>query len=87
MIKSNIQTTLFFFSPDMGWSCFFFSNIYFSIRNAYTHEEETFWERYPFEDTLEKADDLCEIGYTFQKNELIFKKISKTVGLQRFAEY
>ena len=33
------------------------------------------WESHPFDDTLEKADDLCEIGYTFQRNEVIYKKI------------
>ena len=38
--------------------------------------EESFWENRQFEDSLEKADDLCEIGYTFQRNEVIYKKIS-----------
>ena len=37
--------------------------------------EEAFWESHQFEDSLEKADDLCEIGYTFQRNEVIYKKI------------
>ena len=46
-------------------------------------DEETFWENHPFENYLEKADDLCEIGYTFQKNEIIYKKIS---GKKWFAE-
>ena len=45
--------------------------------------EEAFWESHQFEDSLEKADDLCEIGYTFQKNEIIYKKIS---GKKWFAE-
>ena len=26
---------------------------------------------------LEKADDLCEIGYNFQRNEIIYKKIGE----------
>ena len=30
-------------------------------------QEEIFLERHPFEDPSEKADNLCEIGYTFQK--------------------
>ena len=38
---------------------------------------KSFWENHPFEDTLEKADDLCEIGYNFQRNEIIYKKISE----------
>ena len=46
--------------------------------NRFTQEEEEiFWERHPFEDPSEKADDLCEIGYTFKKNEIIYKKISE----------
>ena len=36
-----------------------------------------------FENSLEKADDLCEVGYTFQKNEIVYKKIS---GKKWFAE-
>ena len=39
-------------------------------------DEENFWESHPFQNSLEKADDLCEIGYTFQRNE-IYKKISE----------
>ena len=46
-------------------------------------DEESFWENHQFEDSLEKADDLCEIGYTFQRNEVIYKKIS---GKKWFAE-
>ena len=42
----------------------------------FTIDEESFWN-HPFEDTLEKADDFCEIGYTFQRNEVIYKKISE----------
>ena len=40
-------------------------------------DEESFWENRQFEDSLEEADDLCEIGYTFQRNEVIYKKISE----------
>ena len=40
-------------------------------------EEEAFWESHQFEDSLEKADDLCDVGYTFQRNEIIYKKISQ----------
>ena len=40
-------------------------------------DEERFWESHPFEDPSEKADDFCEIGFTFQKNEIIYKKISE----------
>ena len=43
-------------------------------------DEEAFWESH---DSLEEADDLCEIGYTFQRNEIIYKKIS---GKKWFAE-
>ena len=75
MNKSNIQTILFHFFAAYG-AVNFFSNICFSIGKALTREEETFWERHPFEDNLEKADDLCEIGYTFQKS-------LKRVGLQK----
>ena len=40
-------------------------------------DEETFWVSRQFENSLEKADDLCEIGFTFQKNEIIYKNISR----------
>ena len=43
-------------------------------------DEEAFWESFQFEDSLEKADDLCEVGYTFQRNEIIYKKISQKSG-------
>ena len=46
-------------------------------------DEESFWENRQFEDSLEEADDLCEVGYTFQRNEIIYKKIS---GNKWFAE-
>ena len=45
--------------------------------------EEAFLESHQFEDSLEEADDLCEIGYTFERNEVIYKKIS---GKKWFAE-
>ena len=78
MDKSNIQTILFHFFVVYG-VLESFSKMYFSNRNELTQEkeEEIFWERHPFEDPLEKAGYLCEIGYTFQKNEIIYKKISE----------
>ena len=55
----------------------FFKNVYFVFFHKYfASDEELFWENHPFESSLEKADDLCEIGYTFQRNEIIYKKIS-----------
>ena len=53
---------------------------FFYIKKRYffnDEEEEEFWEMPHLEDVLEKVDDLCEIGYTFQKNEIIYKKISE----------
>ena len=47
------------------------------IRKYFKSDQERFWESHPFEDSLEKADDLCGIGYNFQRNEIIYKKISK----------
>ena len=46
------------------------------IMNRFFCEEE-FWESHQFEDSLEEADDLCEIGFTFQRNEVIYKKIGE----------
>ena len=43
----------------------------------FLNDEESFWENRQFDDSLEKADDLCEISYTFQRNEVIYKKISR----------
>ena len=40
-------------------------------------DEEAFRERRQFENPLEKADDLCEVGYTFERNGIIYKKISQ----------
>ena len=54
-----------------------------AIYNRFICDEESFWENRQLEDSLEKADDLCEIGYTFQRNEIIYKKIS---GKEWFAE-
>ena len=59
------------------------------LKEFYNHficeksDEESFWESHQFEDSLETADDLCEVGYTFQRNEIIYKKIS---GNKWFAE-
>ena len=45
----------------------FFEDIYFPFLHKYfASDEELFRESHPFESSL-KADDLCEIGYTFQK--------------------
>ena len=52
----------------------FFEDIYYRFICS---DEEAFWESRHFEDSLEKADDLCEVGYNFQKNEIIYKKISE----------
>ena len=77
MDKSKIKTILFGFFGVYGafsllsYICFLFT------REYVTSDEERFWESHPFEDTLEKADDFCEIGYTFQRNEIIYKKISE----------
>ena len=35
------------------------------------------WSGRRFDDTLEKADDLCEVGFTFQRNDFIYKKIDQ----------
>ena len=40
-------------------------------------DEEIFWESHQFENSLEKFGDLCEVGHTFQRNEIIYKKISE----------
>ena len=62
----------------------FFEDIYFLFLHKYfASDEELFWENHPFESASEKADDFCEIGYTFQRNEIIYKKIS---GKKWFAE-
>ena len=50
-------------------------------------EEEAFWESHQFEDSLEKADELCEVGYTFQRNEMIYKKISEKKWLAELLPY
>ena len=47
-------------------------------------DEESFWENHQFEDSLEKADDLCEIGFTFQRNEVIYKKSLEKSGLRKY---
>ena len=50
-----------------------------AIYNRFICEEAS----HQFEDSLEEADALCEIGYTFQRNEISYKKIS---GKKWFAE-
>ena len=39
-------------------------------------DEESFWESHVFEDSLEQADDLCEVGYTFKLDGTTYRKIS-----------
>ena len=51
--------------------------LYKTIKRFFYDDEGAFWENHPFEDVLETADDLCEIGYAFQKNEVVYKKISE----------
>ena len=63
----------------------FFEHIYFVFFYKYfASDEELFWENHPFESTLEKADNLCEIGYTFQRNEIIYKKSLERSGLLKY---
>ena len=55
------------------------------IHNSFfCEDEESFWENRQFEDSLEEADDLCEIGYTFQRNEVITKKSLERSGLLKY---
>ena len=55
------------------------------IHNSFIcNDEESFWENRRFEDSLEKADDLCEIGYTFQRNEVIYKKSLEKSGFLNY---
>ena len=52
--------------------------MFFFIREFFTSDEETpLLDRRLFECPLEKADDLCEIGYKFQRDEIVYKKISE----------
>ena len=76
MDKSEIRTSLLVFLSSYG-AIRLFQDIFFLFTKEKYSDEERFWERHPFEDTLEKADDFCEIGFTFQKNEIIYKKISE----------
>ena len=46
--------------------------------------KESFWENRQFEDSLEKADDLCEIGYTFQRKRSFTKKSLERSGLLKY---
>ena len=75
MDRSKIKNVLIHGFAFLG-AYYFFSDIYFHLIWK-ASDEERFWESHPFESTLEKADDLCEIGYTFQRNEIIYKKISE----------
>ena len=73
MDKTEIKRLFFGFFIAYGAVCLLEDIFSFFARS----DEERFWESHPFEDTLEKADDFCEIGYTFQRNEIIYKKISE----------
>ena len=75
MDKSKIKTFLIHSFAFYGGVQPFVDIYFHSIWRA--SDEERFWESHPFESTLEKADDLCEIGYIFQRNEIIYKKISE----------
>ena len=75
MHKSKIKTFLSGFFTIYG-VIMFFQNMY-NLFIWKASDKELFWESHPFEDTLEKADDFCEIGFTFQRNEIIYKKISE----------
>ena len=79
MIKSAFIGALF------GTFAFHVLDTFFvKIMNRFfCNDEEAFWKNHQFEDSLEEADDLCEIGYTFQRNEVIYKKI---LGKKWFAE-
>ena len=54
------------------------------MNRFFCEDEESFWENHQFEDSLEKADDLCEIGYTFQKMRLFTKKSLKKSGFLNY---
>ena len=51
----------------------------------FLNDEESFWENHQFEDSLEEADDLCEIGHTFQRNEIIYEKIAEKKWLSKIS--
>ena len=65
---------MFYFLVGYGASKLSKDIYYFFIRRYFISDEQSFWKNHPFEDALEKADDLCEIGYNFQRNEIIYKK-------------
>ena len=48
----------------------------------FLNDEEAFWERHQFE---EEADDLCQIGHTFKKDEFVCKKIAETKWLSELS--
>ena len=81
MDRSKIKTSLIHYFALYGVYRFFSDICLRFIWKA--SDEELFWESHPFKDALEKDDDFCEIGYTFQRNEIIYKKIS---GKKWFAE-
>ena len=65
-------------------ACSLLEDMFFLAREFFTSgkkmesgEEIPLLERRLFECPLEKADDLCEIGYKFQRAEIVYKKISE----------
>ena len=69
----------FLFGVFIGYVAYrFLEDTFFLFTRKYIKsDEESFWENHTFADTLEKADDLCENGFTFQRNEVIYKKIAE----------
>ena len=69
--KAKIKNSLIYCFALFG-AYLFFENVFFVFFHKYfASDEELFWESHPFESSLEKADDLCEIGFTFKRNEII----------------
>ena len=84
MDKSKIKRFFFGFFIAYGAASLLEDILSFFSRKYSKSDEERFWESHPFEDTLEKSDDFCEIGYTFQRNEIIYKKSLKRRGLLKY---
>ena len=64
----------------------FLDAIICKIHNRFfLNKEESFWERHQFEDSLEQADDLCQIGHTFKKDEFVCKKIAEKKWLSEIS--
>ena len=78
----DIKTFLFLYFTTYGVFSFLEDMYYRFIWKE--SDEENFWESHPFQNSSEKADDLCEIGYTSQRNEIIYKKYLKRSGLLKY---